>query len=558
MKRLTAALCAVGFQLWGTPVDAQSAQRPVRPWLEEQFTLVGQSCNPTFAARGGTVVPADVRRLIGPEFLAANAQVYPRASLNSFFGRVYLRAGTSLTDLPPLAMPFSQADALIVDGDLDNLVRRNNCATLLSADADTKFNLNLAAVRTALSAAATSTTSETAFVYSGRLVSPIAVAVDRYPSLTATPQGVDRFSAWLAVWWWYIGNPDRIAAGALNQLEITSYVDGIAVYRYEGLQQSVLLNGSVSAAAAVPFISIRGSGQGRLSSETNSQGSDFGIAVIDQRTNYLPSAQTVANEAPAFARFTSAESNPRTIENGSPIRLSYALAGVPQPFCQPNRWYLASQQPGGDGHLTPSDVEVEWTSGRCTFTLEAKPASAPQTSGDAVVEFSLNVPLSGAPVGSPNLVITSPKWRLADNRAAITVSPANNAGVLLVLPNLEESGVPLPILQVSYPIQERQADRLTTGVSVVNSALTVTCGTAGARSLTIPPAGMIWSRTASSASLTLAIPLPIDLVPADDSISECRLDGQAALSVQNVTQPGPASLPTYAFRVRRTVPVATR
>lgn len=548
-------LATVAAIVMSGPVRAQTSQ-PIRPWLENHFQAVGQSCNPDFRKRNsGTVIPRDVRELLGAR-LGESAFVYDRDSLNRYFARVYRRQNGGIVGVGnPLGMPYSHASGVIVDGDVDTLTRQNNCTTLLSANADTSFNLNLAGVRAALSAAATSRTSQTALLYSGEMISPVAAAVGAYGTLTDAPPGIDRFSAWLSIWWWYLTQPTLVEPGEAGELEIASHIDGLAVYRYVGLSQMAMLEGSTNVAGSVPFLSVRAAGTGQGQWGVDTRAADFSVAVVQRFPTNLPKPSMVISDAPALARFTAAPTNKQAIEDGSPLDLTYVLGGVPSNYCVQSRWNLKPEE-APSGHAAISNLRLQpGDNNSCVFTVTAIPPATAQAEGRVRVGFTVQVPITGA-ANTPTLVLPTPQWTLADNRAAISLLPTSAGAGSYQLPETLSLGVASPVLQLSWPVRERLENRKTSGVESGQSALTWTCGESAPRSATIPVGGLGWSRTGPDAAVALNLPIPIDLAPAStvDPV-ECRLDGALRMTVQGA----PAvtvELPTYTFFVTRP-PVAT-
>lgn len=555
--KLALSAFLLGSALGGaTTVHAQSViHEPLSTWSDRHFLDVGKSCFTDFKPRrrNSTVTPADVRDwpVVRPHWNQV-VDIYPTSSLDSLFSRVYRRTANGLdsTGLQPIGITWGRPGAPIVYLAESNSQREHNCITLISASANIDVNLNPANVQLALKSSVESQFTQTAFAYAGTMISPLTAALGQNSTVTEAPDGISLFSVLLAIWEWYRVHPEMIAVGDLQQLEIYNQVQGLALYRLSGLTQGTLLSGEGSATAAIPFFTggAEASGSGRIRNQTTIEDYSAAIWRVDQMGR-LPTASEVSQRAAMLVQFQPDPTNPTFVDSSTAFNISATMVDVPSNYCRTDRWSLIESGANTTASGTFSGLDVRPVSGersQCRFTARFTPPDAGPGQTVFVLAVKSTLPLiSGSE--RPALVLRTRPVVLSDYRASLSLQPGSGPLDVTILP-----GGFAPV-RVTFPIRE-SAGRRSRNLQEGSPQVTISCGADPTRSILLEPNAVRWSRNGNSATITLDLKVPDDVISTTGgATSRCSLDGSISLLVENGGQSVPLDLPTFMFNTIRPV-----
>ncbi len=568
--RLLYAALASSLAVAG-PADAQSVadveRRPLNSWLESYFGQFSRAClklsSTTTAKVQGSAIPQNVKDWLQADF-EKPVPIYEGANLRNLFSRIYIMKNNQPMRVPAsIATPFPQAAATALYEDDSNFRRQHNCTTIFSGKSNLKVNFTLAEIRSVLDGAATNNDTQSLYAYSGTFYSPVAAALGLLADTSFGRSDVDPFSVYLALWRWYQENPAMAAQSA--DLRIYGTLKGVALYRTSGITQDRLLAGSASIGLSIPFLSTSNKAEGSVKMEMKTFENQFGAAVTDYDYSYhlktLRSPQFIADRAPTLGAFTPLETNPKRVSQSSAFMMEYDLDGVPYAFCRDLGFRLnaptaADTTEGAAGRATLNELKVQSvgdpeTSRKCRFRVTVTPPPASETVSATEVAFSVRADLPPNAGAKMPALVFSQNSTLVDLRSSIGLNAGSGpAGV--VLPPNEGTR-----LTVTYRVRETD-QRRTNGIIHSTVAPRMTCGTAAPRAISLQPGEAVLVRGAGGADVTLTIPLPADLIPAQaatptpDPPIKCQLDGRLSLSVEaSGAEPATLGLPTFVFTASR-------
>lgn len=546
------ALAAVLAICGGGVANAQQQQN-YEQWLGEQFQRVARSCLPTTNLNHppARFIPADVRGWdsVSGE-LGANATIYSLDSLSAYFGTVWVRAADrsiSSARLQPLGVTYSESEATALYPRRANGTRQHNCSTMFTASGG--VSLNAGAFRAAVNSSISGTQSETIFLYSGSVVSPVAAALGLATTEVERRPNVDRFSVYLAVWDWYRLHAARAVDGNEGRLEITRSIDGAATYRVRGLTQDLMMTGNARAGGGVPFVTANASTNlgGAWTVRDNMAG--FGVAVLRRHPGTLPGPRNISENAPLLATVTPAQTNPTSIDSAAPINWAADLSGVPSGFCDRRFWKLKSPADGATGFtLDNFDAAPVAEQARvCRFSVRATPRPAPSAGASNVagLSFAVMSEIPGAADrAAPPLVIPVAATEIADLRASISLAnPTADIEVVRPLAGRENLLVPL-----TYVMRE-QSGSTATDISPGSAALQLTCNQNPPQDLVVAAEDVLFARASGQGRLVVTARIPAGSIPdPTDGPVSCQLSGSVTMTVRQGA-PRPLRLPTHAFTV---------
>lgn len=554
MAVLTAALASSV----ATEAGAQTP-RPLKQWLGEQFQSVARSCLPLSATNQAPerYIPADVRTWdTFANQMDASVPIYSLDSLGSYFSAIYLRGdGGALSRAgQPLGVTYAENEATALYSRRASSTLQHNCSTMLTASGNIDIPLSASVFRAAMSTSATESRSQSIFLYSGRIVSPVAAALGLTSTEVDRRPNVDRFSVYLAGWHWYRLHPGMADDGNTDRLEITHMVDAAAAYRVSGLTQATLMSGNARVAAAVPFLSAaaEASGNAGWNAQTNNRG--FGVAILHRPPGgaTFPGPRRLSAEAPLLASVTPAAGNAAVIDGPQPIQWSADLSGVPTAYCDRLFWQLTAtpDQPSDfsfsnfDVRPAPEGVRV------CRFTVRATPAS---NAGSNVARLAFGVSSQIPTVAedvAPPLVIPMASTDIADYRASISL--ANPSGDLAYALNAAPNRGPLTV-PLTYLLRESDGRRATEVISG-SPEIEITCGQAEPQSVLLGPQDVVFGRSNGEGRITLTARIASgSIFGPDETETTCRLGGKLVVAVQN-SAPRTLNLPTHRFTVTEVMP----
>lgn len=546
---------------WPTAAAAQES-RPLNRWLGEQFLTVARTCLPASSTNLAPerYIPADVRSWdTFANRLEQNVPIYSLDSLGSYFSNIYLRGDNgslSRNGMQPLGVTYAENEATALYSRTASGIRQHNCSTMLSASGDINIPLSANVFRAAINTSVTESRSQSIYLYSGRIVSPVAAALGLASTEVDRRPNVDRFSVYLAAWNWYRLHPSMVEPGNQARLEITRVIDGAAAYRMTGLTQAVLMSGNARIGAAIPFVSAsaEASGSGNASIRQNTAG--FGVAVLNRHPGAtFPGAVRLSADAPLLANVTPVATNPTSIDGAQPIQWSADLSGVPTAYCDRIFWQLAAA-PNRANTFDYSNFTVQPApegARVCRFTVRATP-TANATSNVARLAFSVStsIPGVGADVAPP-LTIPLASTDIADYRASISL--ANPQGDLAYTLNAEPNGPPLSV-PLTYIVREKDGRRATEVISG-SAILEVACGQAQPQSVPLGPQDITFGRSNGEGRITLTARIPRgSIFGPDEAVASCGLGGLLVVGVEGAA-PRTLTLPTHAFTVSAPAPAPT-
>lgn len=559
VKRTSVALALGSVCTVLAPVVAQAQQlRPLGAWVQQQFHAVGSSCVPGFP-NNERIVPSDIRSwaLLSSRW-ATNVRVYDSQSLDSIFSVVYLNVpGQNRRQAAYRIGVAGQQTIPILYQIQDNAVRKHNCATMLSASATANLNISIGNIRSALTANSTQTTSQTAYAYAGRMISPLAVGLGLNPTAPDSRGPVPPFRAAVAVWDWYRASPELIPPGERGELQILTEIDGAAFYRTTGLTQDVLLSGSANISAAIPFLAARGSAAATGSGQIENAYQEFSVAQWGEGTSHtLPSPAEIARRAAALARFVPSERNITGIEDSDPFTYTLTLTDLPSAYCRQDYWTIPARTTDTTSYLatqTGVSVNLRGTSGepgQCDFTFQFVPATtATATVGIAPAIRSL--------IGNPEtnsvreLVLTADPIRLTDYRASLAAAQASGPSQLIVAsdqpPNTRNA------ISLTFEISEKN-NRRASGVVTGSTRMTLRCDRGVERQIVFPSGSVRFGRTEGLPSLALDVGIPAEAIPTSGTIARCVLDGRSTLTTEGNAPPLEVDLPTHPIGIWMSTP----
>lgn len=560
---MTAATGA-GAQTDAPPAaPAVSNQQNLRPWMEAQFLRVGQSCFNRFRARDNrTVIPADVL-LWGSiqSRLDTPYTVHNGASLNSLFARVYrVNNGRREPVGQEIGITWASSVPPVVYEQTASAQRRHNCTTMLSANARTELRLDVAEIRAALEASMTNNSSLTAFVYSGRMISPIAASTNLVTTVTRTPNGIAPFGVLASIWNWYNVNRDMIDAGTAGNLRIINELQGVAFYQVTGLNQTGYLNASASAAGSFLVFSASAGAQGQVQQSITGTVNDFAVAlsaIPEQAYTRLPGPAEIAANATERVDFRPAATDVR-VEGPGNFRYAVDLYDLPQAYCNQSVWSLSPPEGtvAARGQLRLTEVRTADAAGVevCRFTVNVTPPATPST----VVEIPLAVKWSiVAPTQNATAIdlVLAPRETISvpDYRASITIGNAAGPNAI-VIPAAGDAAIAVPL---TYWLLETQGRRAA-GLVPTSARLRLTCGTGEPRVVPLRGDAASWVRGGDgSAKILVSAELSrqsLQSVQAGTP-AQCTLAGDIDLTVEGSSSIVHASLIPVSFEVSRTAPI---
>lgn len=547
------ALASALFAIAGGDARAQQQQN-YEQWLGEQFQRVARSCLPdnNFGNQSAEkYIPTDVRTWDSvARNMDSNASIYSLDSLSAYFGTVWVRGtdrSISSVGLQPLGVTYAETEATALYPRRANGTRQHNCSTMFTASGS--LNLNAGAFRAAVSSSMTGTQSETIFLYSGTIVSPVAAALGLATTEVDRRPNVDRFSVYLAVWDWYRLHADRAVLGNEGRLEITRSIEGAATYRVRGLTQDVLMTGNARAGGGVPFMSASAGANlgGSWSARDNMAG--FGVAVLRRNAGTLPGPRNISENAPLLATVTPAQTNPTSIDSASPINWAADLSGVPTAFCDRRFWKPKPPADGTTGFTIDNfDAAPVADQARvCRFSVRATPRPTPNSgaSNVASLAFAVMSEVPDAAAGAaPPLVIPVASTEIADLRASISL--ANPTGdIEFARPSAGRGGLAVPL---TYAMRE-QSGSTATDIVPGSAALQLVCNQNPPQDLIVAAEDVLFARTSGQGRLVVTARIPTGSMPdpADGAVN-CQLSGTMMMAVRQGA-PRQLRLPTHAFTV---------
>lgn len=555
-----AVLTAVLASSVATDASAQTP-RPLKQWLGEQFQAVARSCLRTSTPNqpADRFIPPDVRAWSTlANRLDSNVPIYALDSLGTYFSTVYLRdatgPGLSREGLQPLGITYAETEATALYARRANGVRQDNCSTLLTASGNLSLPLTASVFRAAMETSVKESTSESLFLYSGTIVSPVAAALGLASTEVDRRTSVDRFSVYLAAWNWYRIQPHMADEGNAGRLEITRVIEGAAVYNVAGLTQRNLLSGNARIGGVIPFLSASAEVGGEGSDIVGGTDTRFGVAILSRApygaTFHGPAR--LAREAPLLAMVAPLATNPTSIAGPQPIQWSADLSGVPTAYCDRVFWQLATTaNQSSDFTLSNFDVREAPEGARvCRFTVRATP-SPTASSNVARLAFSVRSSIDDSNPAVPPLTIPIASTDIADYRASISL--ANPSGDLEYSLNAGPNRGPLTVA-LTYLVKEKDGQRATEVISG-SPSVEITCGQNGAQGVPLGSEGVVFSRSAAGEgriALTARIAAGSIFAP-DETVATCGLRGQLVVAVQGGAS-RTLNLPTHAFTVTEVTP----
>lgn len=558
MRVAIAILTAALASSVATEASAQTP-RPLRQWLGEQFQSVARSCLPLSATNQAPerYIPADVR--VWDTFsgrLDTSVPIYSLDSLGSYFSTIYLRGdGDALSRAgQPLGVTYAENEATALYSRRASSTLQHNCSTMLTASGNIDIPLSASVFRAAMSTSATESRSQSIFLYSGRIVSPVAAALDLTSTEVDRRPNVDRFSVYLAGWHWYRIHPNMAVAGNTDRLEITHMIDAAAAYRVSGLTQATLMSGNARVGASVPFLSAAAEASGNAGWNAQSNNKGFGVAILNRPAGgaTFPGPLRLSAEAPLLASVTPVATNAAFIDGPQPIQWSADMSGVPTAYCDRLFWQLtATPNHASDFILSNFDVRPAPEGVRvCRFTVRAAPAPN-AVSNVARLAFSVSSSIPGVTADvAPPMTISVASTDIADYRASISL--ANPSGDLAYTLNAAPNRGPLTV-PLTYLVRESDGRRATEVISG-SPEIEITCGQADPQSVLLGPQDIVFGRSNGEGRITLTARISSgSIFGPDEAVTTCGLRGKLVVAVEGAA-PRTLNLPTHAFTVTEVAP----
>lgn len=548
----TVALCTF------FPALAQAQTAPVAPtfetwklsgWMENQFRSLGTTCaGGRFKVKNGrSAIPGDVFTQWGavpPAVWGSQVKIYPTFSLNALFSKVYQSAPNGpMTETGSIPFPWGSDGPPLMSRDLAQASRAHNCATLMSGRLDSSLKIDFIGINAALEASRSDERSETAFLYAGKMNSPLAAAMglgdaifDKLP--------LSRFTVLLSIWDWYKNRPELVSASNANTLWVEDAVSGLAVYRASGLTQNSMLSGNGGFGLSLPFLKVGGDAEVNGTIGVKSRFQNFSVAVWDStpRINLKPPSW-IAGELEKRAEFDKGSGNPvRT--DGEAFNYTIDIRHIPPAFCQAYWTHRAPAVSNNQPAYNLVSTESVTTEDRtvCRFVFRVTPP-AESTNGEIAITPALVsrivLPGGAAPI---DLVLTPPPtFTVADGRSEFR--PLVNGSLTPLTLPVGAQSIPG---QANYMIVAR--DRAVVGVYTTVEAMTITCGSKTA----VVNGSFTFKADSSPEAVQIAYTLPVTLfqgVAAGATVGCTAAMAQGPLRIITGQSTISVRLPAYPFEV---------
>ena len=461
--------------LAGSAVTAQpgsgvpQSQSRLDDWIESQFTAVGSSCVQGFKVKKNkSVTPSRVLHWNAVESrLGQRFRVYPTASVEYLFREVFEVKNGSLNPIgETIGVPWSGPLPPVMDGGLSEGRQDYNCVTMLAANGE--LELKVSQMQAALAAGTSGQQSQTAFVFAGNMVSPIAWALGKSTTTLADIPGVSTLGVRLALWHWYRNRP---TFAARTDLAIRNKIDGMAFYIVEGLTQETMLKAEGDFRFSLPYLSGKAGAKWNVQREVVGKVKDYSVMLFaDVDTATLDSAVELAKRSPV--RLQPAPGNISKVEDDGPFNVSADVADVPPSLCSDDFWKLDGTGPSGNrASLDDLRVTYEQTSGDtyvCRFTARAKPPAP----GGSTVVIALPV-VSEIQLDKSSVLgfrMRLPEFAITDTRASFSLSIRQ--APVLVLDERQSAPVKFSLVYDLIEKNEMRAEKAAEG----STSLSMSCG----------------------------------------------------------------------------------
>lgn len=554
VKWLAAGVFALGL---AAPAQAETKKVTLFDELDGAFTKVAQRClGETFKRnrlRTQKVAGKEVRTAIPADILGfdpikdrltSEVDYLDDESLDRRWGVIYSKSGATwaaTSDRLPAFWGKRQGVNTVPFHDSEQL--EHNCVTLVTAAGS--IDASAAIFKAATTAAVTSNSATSIYVFGGRALSPYAIALGSSDYAGIALSADTPKAAYLShLWLLYLEKP----ALAAQDLRIAAEIKAISIYTARNTQQDALMG--AQASGGFGFGPVVGKLKTDLDANSRlvSASQDVETAILADPTLIdLPKPDVLAGRLVQTLELRTARlDNPQTVD-ADPFYFRAVMPHIPGALCNRAYWALTVE---GDFTLREQRVDEDDSLEGCLFEWRLQLTGEPKAAHELHLKATS---IAGTGSGAATLIVHSTAIQLADRRALLKLDGPDFARINLAATDDGSAQTQ----SASYRLVERDNARLT-AINANASNLMVSCpGAAGPFQPAIKAVDLNGMTGMRSVRLTLEYkPGSFDFVPADSRVI-CSVTGTLS-GTREGASPGSAEIavPLWTFSAIREAPPA--
>lgn len=550
---LTVGVLALGL---AAPAQAETKKATLFKELDDAFTRVAQRClGQTFNTNKlrkqkvagkdeRTAIPADILSFDPiKDQLTSEVDYLNDESLDRRWGLIYGKSGaawTATSDRLPTFWAKRQDINTVPFHDSERL--EHNCVTLVTVAGS--IDANTAIFKAATTAAVSSTSATSIYVFGGRALSPYAIALGGADYASIALSSDTPKAAYLAHLWLLYREKPALAA---QDLKIPAEIKAISIYTARNAQQDAMMaaqaNGGFGFGPVVGKLKTDLDANSRLLSTSQ----DVETAILAAPTLIdLPKPDVLAGKLEHMLKLRTVRlDNPQTID-ADPFYYRAVMPHIPAALCNRAYWALTAE---GDFTLSEQRLGEDDSPEGCLFEWRLQLTGVPKTAHELRLKATS---IAGTGAGAATLTVQSDAIQLADRRALLQLDGPEFARIDLAA---TDDGAPRT-QSVSYRLVEKDSARLG-AINAFASKLTVTCPGADPYRPAIKALDITGMTGMRSLKLTLEYkPGFFDFVPVDTRVI-CDVTGTMT-GTRDGASAGSAeiALPPWSFPAIREAPPA--